>query len=443
MSSASQSNIDRFNKYKSLCENAGSMCVRTFLHLVRPTERFPYHSNHEIHRAWLEWKDAEEVFYHMTGSGSGWQAPPNRVFPEPPPEDAEHLPCRQMWGCLVQEQVERQDFQAPSIKEAVAAILASEACKSHPASCPCKVPNNPWTWHECVVELEPLGLKHNPKCQCGGWQTCKQKVAAGELERERLANIMGSALQKAQAELAEKPWLRVGDCRCDAQYSCVSCSCLPGRVAEANAESARMAAAAKAASERATAEADAWRAKEALKNKATAQPVGFPPLPSSPLPTPVPRQSTYDYQHHVETCPCGTCFKSRVDSGTADAYTARCQHNANLTLKRLGCTDCKNAEKVTGRNICMECYVEKNSYDSRGFLKMPTELHMLRQAYVLDEASWIATKNARDARAVSSGGGADVNSSDFAKSIFAAMGTPHDSECPHGLPFYACMPCSH
>jgi hypothetical protein len=91
----------------------------------------------------------------------------------------------------------------------------------------------------------------------------------------------------------------------------------------------------------------------------------------------------------------------------------------------------------------MECYVEKNSYDSRGFLKMPTELHMLRQTYVLDEASWIATKNARDARAASSGGGADVNSSDFAKSIFAEMGTPHDSECPHGLPFYACMPCSH
>jgi hypothetical protein len=30
-----------------------------------------------------------------------------------------------------------------------------------------------------------------------------------------------------------------------------------------------------------------------------------------------------------------------------------------------------------------------------------------------------------------------------AKAIFAAMGTPFDSKCPHGLPFYACMPCSH
>jgi hypothetical protein len=32
---------------------------------------------------------------------------------------------------------------------------------------------------------------------------------------------------------------------------------------------------------------------------------------------------------------------------------------------------------------------------------------------------------------------------DLAKAIFAAMGTPYDSKCPHGLPFYACMSCSH
>ena len=27
--------------------------------------------------------------------------------------------------------------------------------------------------------------------------------------------------------------------------------------------------------------------------------------------------------------------------------------------------------------------------------------------------------------------------------LFDAMGTPAYSKCPHGLPFYACMPCSH
>jgi hypothetical protein len=26
-------------------------------------------------------------------------------------------------------------------------------------------------------------------------------------------------------------------------------------------------------------------------------------------------RSAYDYTHHVETCPCGTCHKARVDSG--------------------------------------------------------------------------------------------------------------------------------
>ena len=403
--------ISRFNKYKGECDNAASLCVRTFLHLVRPTESFPYYYNNEIERAWSTWKDAEEVFYRMTSTDE----PPKRVFPSPPPEDREHKPCRQMWGCLVQEQVERQDFQAPCIKEAVAAIMASEACKSHPASCACKVPNNPWTWHECVTELEPLGLKHNPKCQCGGWATCKQKVAS----------MMAAAQRKAEEELAEKPWLRVGDCRCDSQYSAVSCSCLPGRVAEANAESARMAAAAKAASERATAERVAAELAAAEL--------------AAPGPAPLSRQSTYEYKHYVETCACGTCHKARVDSGTEHIYQAMLQRNSDLALKRATCDKCKATKKVSGRDICMECYVEKNSYDSRGFLKMPSELHMICQAYVLEEASWIATKEAHDAQKTKSA----EEENQFAKDIFAAMGTPHDSKCPHGLPFYSCMPCSH
>ena len=406
--------ISRFNKYKGQCDTAASLCVRTFLHLVRPTERFPYHSNEEIKRAWREWKDAEEVFYRMTGKDE----PPVRTFPPPPPEDSEHKPCRQMWGCLVQEQVEREDFQAPSIKEAVAAIMASEACKSHPASCACHVPNNPWTWHECVAELEPLGLKHNPKCQCGGWKACKQKLAAEH------AAFMVSAQQKAEAELVEKPWLDVGCCRCDAQYSAVSCSCLPGRLEEAKVKSAKMAAAAATAAVRATEEVKAVMAAQ-----------------------PQPQKSVYDYTHEVDTCACGTCYKARMDSGTGRAYSERCQRNSALALKRMNCPECKATKEVTGQNICMECHVELNSYDMKNRLKMPSELHMLRQGYVLEEASYIATKKAAEAAAAAmstaatkSGG---VLTEDFAKNLFAAMGTPHDSTCPHGLPFYSCMPCSH
>lgn len=333
MSSASQSNIDRFNKYKSMTDAAASACIRSFLHLVRPTEGFPYHSNRDIERAWWAWKGEEEDFYHMTGSRSPRA---ERTFPPAPPEDDEHKPCRQMWGCLVQEQVERQDFQGPLIKDAVAAIMASEACLTHPATCACKVPNNPWTWHECVKELEPLGLKHNPKCQCGGYQTCKQTVPA--------------------------------------------------------------------------------------------------PVPL-PAPVAVVRQSTYEYKHNVDSCACGTCHKARVDSGTDDTYMERCRENSKRTLAEMNnrllrreesfresCPDCK----ASARGTCVECHVAMNSYDERHYLKTPSVLEGIRKAYHLEDATLIAKKKV-----------------DFAKEIFAAMGTPHDSTCPHGMPFYACMPCSH
>jgi len=305
------STIDRFNKYKSLADAAASACIRAFLHIVRPTEGFPYHSNFSIQQAWAEWKHADEVFIRMTGMG-GLR---NYVFPTPPPEDAEHMPCRQMWGCLVQQQVESQNFQAPLIKNAVAAILASEACKSHPVTCACKVPNNPWTWWECVAELEPLGLKHNQKCQCGGYQRCKQNVAAPV-------------------------------------------------------------------------------------------PVAKPEPVAKPQPASMQRQSTYDYHHHVENCACGTCHKARVDSGTQGAYEKKCKENARLSLNRLGSSEYSPAQPASG-----------------GF------------GIALSKAS------AAIASAEAKSGG--ILTQDFAKNLFAAMGTPHDSKCPHGIPFYACMPCSH
>ena len=485
MSAASQSNIDRFNKYKSLCDAAASACIRTFLHIVRPAEGFSYHSNHDIHRAWLEWKDAEEVFYHMTGHGVGWGEAPNRIFPAPPPEDAEHLPCRQMWGCLLQEQVERQDFQGPLIKNAVAAIMASEACKSHPASCACKVPNSPWTWHECVAELEPLGIKHNPKCQCGGWQTCKQKVPS----LGPVASIMAAAQQKAEGELAASPALKAElvPCRCEAQSSAVSCSCLPGRVAEARLKAKEAAAKPEQNEDLDACYCDARYSAitcgclpDSLAGLAAtgggggggglqvlAEVTAKTPLPV-PLPVPLVRQSTYDYQHHVETCACGTCHKARVDSGTDDAYLERCRENSKRTLAEMNnrlkrqdesfresCPDCK----ASARGICVECHVAMNSYDERHYLKMPSALHMIRQAYILEEASWIARKKeeptpeggsfsaainkASGAISVAAAKAGGVNSEGFVKELFAAMGTPYDSTCPHGLPFYSCMPCSH
>ena len=409
--SSSQDYIDRFNKYKSMADAAASACIRTFLHLVRPTEGFPYYSNQEIQRTWVDWRDAEEVLNHMTGAGQ----PPTRVFPTPPPDDAEHAPCRRMWGCLVQAQVEDQSFQAPLIKGAVTVVMESEACKSHPASCACKVPNNPWTWHECVAVLEPLNLKHNPKCQCGGYQVCKQEVA-----RKRVSAMMASA---------------------EAERKASTPVAAPAPV-----------------------------------------PLPEPVAVAAPVAAPTPTKSAFDYKHNVDTCACGTCHKARVDSGTADAYMKRCRENtkrtyaeANNRLKRQdesfreSCPDCK----ASARGICVECHVAINAYDERHYLRMPSVLHAIRQAYHLEEPFYNSRKRADEkeaaapaaaAPAAAGGGGSGfaaalnkasmailvaaakaggIDKPDFAKELFVEMGTPHDSKCPHGLPFYACMPCSH
>jgi hypothetical protein len=112
-----------------------------------------------------------------------------------------------------------------------------------------------------------------------------------------------------------------------------------------------------------------------------------PPVYSSP------------YTHNVDTCACGTCHKSRVDSGTSDAYMKRCREASDAAMARLRRQESylQTALGFEGRSI------------------------------------W--------GSAAASGGSTDHP--DFAKEIFAAMGTPYDSKCPHGLPFYSCMPCSH
>jgi len=315
-----QDNCDRFNKYKTLSDNAAAVVIRGFLHLVRPTEGFAYYSNHEIEMAWRKWLEAEEIFWRMTSQDTA----PNYVFPTPPPEDDEHKPCRQMWGLLIQQQVQREHFQAQLIKGAVATIISSEACKSHPATCACKVPNNPWTYNDCVTALEPLKIRHNQRCECGGYRTCRQNCVED----------MASAVQKAEAEVAANPGLKavIASCRCDAQYCAVNCSCIVARVSDALRQIAK--------------------------------------------------QSTYEYKHHVETCACGTCYKARVDSGMDRAYTKSIQQKAASVIERL-----------------------------EGAKKPATS--------------------------------AGLDHPDLAKNIFAAMGTPYDSKCPHGLPFYACMSCSH
>ena len=56
------------------------------------------------------------------------------------------------------------------------------------------------------------------------------------------------------------------------------------------------------------------------------------------------------------------------------------------------------------------------------------------------EAAVKADRAITDAKAMSSTG----SETDFAKNLFMTVqGVKHDALCPHGLPYYACMSCSH
>ena len=61
------------------------------------------------------------------------------------------------------------------------------------------------------------------------------------------------------------------------------------------------------------------------------------------------------YTHQVDTCPCGNCYKSRVDSGTEDAYMARVRAKEQVTKKLeqehkpfvCQCANCKGLTSTT------------------------------------------------------------------------------------------------
>ena len=99
---------------------------------------------------------------------------------------------------------------------------------------------------------------------------------------------------------------------------------------------------------------------------------------------------------HVENCACGACYKARVANGTQDAYMARLIAETDKVLAREFHTD-----RVT------------SSASIAGVL----------------------------------GSAAQPGGDELAliKNLFKTVqGVEYDAKCPpHGLPFYACMACSH
>jgi hypothetical protein len=97
---------------------------------------------------------------------------------------------------------------------------------------------------------------------------------------------------------------------------------------------------------------------------------------------------------HVVDCACGACYRARVANGTQDAYEAKLRAETN---------------KVFGLT------------------------NILGAAHRADNAI-TAARNMP-------GGSKDIG---FAKNLFQTVqGVKFDDKCPHGLPFYACMSCSH
>jgi len=114
------------------------------------------------------------------------------------------------------------------------------------------------------------------------------------------------------------------------------------------------------------------------------------------------RESPFEYKHNVETCACGTCYKARVDSGTQAKYEADVRARVEA------------------------------------FVKMDIPSHTSTSpAAQLQEALKKRQENPKKSEVATKAG------NDLAKEIFSAMGTPFDSTCPHKLPFYSCMSCSH
>lgn len=383
--------IARWNKYKSQVDTAGARVIRATQFLVRPLDGFPAYHVEEIKPLWNMWAEQKEIFWRMTSSDAF--TPP--VFPKMPAIDAEGC-CFKMWGLLIQVQIDGTHGSTNFLRETVLQIAASHRCRSHPETCSCHVPDHPWTDKDDMEALAPINPKHRFDCNCAGWRHCAQK----EVERAALDE---KTLYRAKGFPSEF-------CKCDMEDE-DSCTC--GKPEKSNVDKAMLLD----ASGNLTPEMG-----EALCGKGWTKILpcehGYThcvvcPEPASTL---VAASSPYEYKHHVDTCPCGVCHKSRVDSGTQGAYEKKTREAANAVLATLPAI-CKK-----------ECLQRQESYSSTQPL-VNIGLALAKADLAIAKAS------------AACGGGADHP--DFAKNLFAAMGTPYDSKCPHGLPFYSCMPCSH
>lgn len=397
--------IARWNKYKSQLDAAGARVIRATQFLVRPLDGFPAYDVQEIKPLWDMWAEQKEIFWRMTSSDAF--TPP--VFPKMPAIDAEEC-CYRMWGLLIQVQIDGTHGSTNFLRETVLHIAANEKCKRHVPTCSCHVPDHPWKDKEDMEALAPINPSHRLDCNCGGWQRCKQK----EAERAALDEKFSYSVKGFPSDF----------CKCDTQNA----SCICGKPEKSNVDKAMLLD----ASGNLTPEMG-----QALCGKGWTKPLrcehGFTHCVVCPEPSVRNPPANYNYTHNVETCACGTCHKARVDSGTEEAYYKRCQ-DASAAMARLRPTpQVINVDSFAKKIFAgiEEGFKQKEAEKARAGVSQPSSF-----GGAITYAGFAVAK-----ATAMSGGGPDKQ--DFAKNLFAAMGTPHDSKCPHGLPFYSCMPCSH
>jgi hypothetical protein len=133
------------------------------------------------------------------------------------------------------------------------------------------------------------------------------------------------------------------------------------------------------------------------------------------------------------------------------------------------CYKCEKARAWRGE--CIDCYMKEHSspYYMNGKMRYP-DTHNILQGYYMEEEHYARmhrmqpvqpeqpeqavqpvqpeqpvqpvqpVQPEKDAQIKAS----DKAENDFAKSLFQTIqGVKYDDKCPHGMPFYACMPCSH
>lgn len=269
----SPTKYETFNDYMARYEAVANPLIRAYQHLVQPGLGYAHYTNERIISLWHDWSLARVEFWRVTGSG----ILPRPSCPEAPPDDEEHQPCREMWGQMMREIVEQGGANAnvESVKGTVAKILSSNACKSHPATCPCKVPKNPWTWKQSVEALEPLGITHHQGCRCSPPLGCKQRLTEEKKVNSPTAVLVDGGCSQVKVISAASRYVHNVD-------TCACGTCHKARVTAGTDDEYYM------------------RCKKASLDSLNDVSKHSP--------------------HNPDTCACGTCHRARVASGTQGAY---------------------------------------------------------------------------------------------------------------------------